>query len=389
MGSRSRVVRAGVGAVVLALAAATVPAASAGPVEGAGEHAALQELLDRVRATETAPGVGITFGDGADDGEPDVTLSSGTRRAGTRQPIESDDMVRVGSDTKMFVATVVLQLVGEGRIELDAPVDQYLPGVLRYPADKVPGDPAEVDGRTVTIRQLLQHTGGLPDYGADLGYVLNPIHQVFPPTPQQLIAHSLASGPAFRPGTAWGYSNTGYLLLGLVVETTTGRSLRTEIQKRIAEPLGLEHTFFAERKQRTLPDEHVHGYLTRAVPVDWTRFEPAVWGAAGALVSSPDDMNTFLSAVLAGELLPPAQLAAMQDDVPYLTGGYGLGLVRTPLSCGDAWGHAGFLAGYRTASFARPDGRHAFVTINSSIALQIIPPAMPATAMELLEQTLC
>ena len=385
MVTRSVAARAGSVLAAVVVATLAVPVASASPDAPPPEHAAMQAVLDRVRATETAPGTGITFGDGEDD----VTLSSGTRKVLTQQPIEADDLVRVGSDTKMFVASVVLQLAAEGRLELDAPLDRYLPGVLRYPADEVPGDPAAYDGRTVTLRQLLQHTGGVPDYGADLPYVLNPIHQVFPPTPQLLIDHALPWGPVFRPGTGWAYSNTGYTLLGLVVVRTTGRSLRTEIHERIAAPLGLEHTFFAERRQRSLPDEHVHGYLTGAVPVDWTRFEPAVWGAAGALVSSPEDMNTFLSALLAGRVVPAPQLAEMLDDVPYLTGGYGLGIVRVPLSCGDAWGHAGFLAGYRTVGLARPDGRHAFVTINSSIALQLVPPAAPASATELLELALC
>jgi len=100
-------------------------------------------------------------------------------------------------------------------------------------------------------------------------------------------------------------------------------------------------------------------------------------------------MNTFISALLAGEVVPPAQLAEMQHTVPYLTGGYGLGLVSVPLSCGMAWGHGGFLAGYQTLGLGMPDGRHAFFTLNTSIAVHLIPPSNPASAYELFELALC
>ena len=94
-------------------------------------------------------------------------------------------------------------------------------------------------------------------------------------------------------------------------------------------------------------------------------------------------------ALLAGEVVPPARLAEMQDDVPYLSGGYGLGLVRVPLSCGDAWGHSGFVPGYQTIGLALPDGPHAFLSLNTSLAVNLIPPPTPATAYELFELALC
>jgi D-alanyl-D-alanine carboxypeptidase len=253
----------------------------------------------------------------------------------------------------------------------------------------VPGDPAAFDGRTVTLRQLLQHTAGVPDYGADLHYVLNPVHQVVAPTPRDHLAYAARKGPTHRPGATFRYSNTGYALVGMAVEATTGRPIGTEIAERLARPLGLANTSFAEAGQRTPPGEHVRGYLTSSVPLDVTGFEPAVWGAAGALVSSPDDVNRFLSALLAGDVLPPDQLAEMQHTVPYGPGGYGLGLVRVPLSCGDAWGHSGFLAGYQTFALARADGRHAFLTLNTTYAVHLLPPPHPRSAYELFELALC
>jgi D-alanyl-D-alanine carboxypeptidase len=371
--------------VALAAFAVLAPTAVATTSASAGRASEMLELLGRLREQYSAPGAGITFGDGHDD----TTLSSGTRDVLARHPIESSDELRVGSDTKMFVASVVLQLVAEGRLDLDATIDRYLPGVVRYPADKVPGDPAAYDGRAVTVRQLLQHTAGVGDYGADYAYLLNPMHQLAPPTPQDLVAYGLSKGPTHRPGASWSYSNTHYVLLGMAVQATTGRPIGSEIAERIVEPLGLANTFFAERGQRSLPGEHVKGYISSAAPIEVTGFEPAVWGAAGALVSSPDDMNAFTSALLAGAVVPPAQLAEMQDTVPYLDGGYGLGLVSVPLSCGLAWGHGGFLAGYQTLGLALPNGRHAFLTFNSTFAVHLLPPSNPASAYTLFELALC
>lgn len=360
--------------------------ATATPLQSADERAEMQALLRSLRAEETSPGAGITFGDGTDD----VTLSSGTANILTGAPIRSSDKLRVGSDTKMFVAAVVLQLVDEGVLDLDVPVDQYVPGVLRYPAGKVPGDPAAYDGRTVTLRQLLQHTAGIADYGADLAYVMNPLHMILVPQPQHLLNYGLRTGPTHVPGTAWSYSNTNYTLIGMIIRATTGRTIGAEIRERIVEPLGLTNTFFAEPRQRTMPGSHVRGYLTELVPLDLTNWEPAVWGTAGALVSSPDDMNTFVDALLAGEVVPPDLFVEMRDDVPMGGGaGYGLGLVRMPLSCGDAWGHSGFVAGYKTFSLGMENGRHAFITLNTSITLNLFPSAVPASATDLLELALC
>jgi D-alanyl-D-alanine carboxypeptidase len=388
MKARTIAVRAMAGIVAVALAVVVVPGAAADTQVSLGKRARMQQLLDTVRAQNSAPGVGLTYG----DGDHDVTMSSGSRNAVTLHPIESADKVRVGSDTKMFVAAVVLQLVDEGRLVLDAPLDDYLPGALRYAPGTVAGDPAAYDGRTVTLRQLLQHTSGIPDYGADLTYVLDPRHQLVPPTPQDLVAFAVRSGPTHAPGAAWGYSNTDYTLLGMMVQAVTGRSLSTEIAERIATPLGLRNTFFAESGQRRIRGSQVRGYLSGPVPVDMTNFEPAVWGAAGALVSSPDDMNTFMSALLAGRVLSPARLHEMEATVPMNDGfgnGYGLGIVGRPLACGTAWGHAGFLAGYQTFGLARANGEHAFFTMNTSISLNVLNPPNPVLIYELMDLALC
>lgn len=372
-----------VGALAVGMGLLAAPNASAAPVDG--RRAEMQQLLHAIRADFTAPGVGITFG----NGDHDTTMTSGSSKFGLeRTPIKSTDKVRVGSDTKMFTASVVLQLVGENRLQLDVPVDRYVPGLLRYPIRKSPANAAAYDGRTVTVRQLLQHNGGVPDF-ADLPYILNPAHQAVPPTSQDLVNHGLRNGPAYRPGTAWGYSNTDYVLLGMIVKAVTGRSIGSQIEDRIVKPLHLRNTFYATTKRR-IPGPHVRGYVSSTVPFDVTYFQPAVWDAAGALVSSADDMNTFMSGLLAGKVLSPPMLAEMQRTVPYLTGGYGLGIVSVPMSCGVAWGHAGQVAGYSTFGLALPNGRHSFLTMNMTYAINLIPlDHPPASITRLFELALC
>lgn len=370
-------------AAITALLGAAVPSPAAPPD---GERAAMQRLVESLRSEYSAPGAGFTFG----DGDHEVTIGSGTADVLADDPIEADDLVRVGSDTKMFVAAVVLQLVAEGVLDLDVPIDTYVPGALRYPVDALPRNAEAFDGRTVTVRHLLQHTSGVPDYAANILYVLHPLHQLLPPTPEDLVAHGVRNGPNFRPGTAYWYSNTNYALVGMIVEAVTGRSVGAEIHERIVEPLGLHATFLPGRGQRSLPGEHVHGYLTALVPVDMSYLEPSVWGTAGGLVSSPADMNTFLSALLAGEVVPPAQLEEMLTVRSTGPGqGYGLGIVRVELSCGEAWGHGGFLAGYRTLGLATADGRHGFLTFNTSLSLNLLPAPVAGTAYDLFELALC
>lgn len=378
--------RLGAIAVALAIGAGllTAPSAlAASPVDA--RRAEMKQLLDAIRVDQTAPGAAITFG----DGNRDVTITSGSSKFGPeRRAIKSTDKVRVGSDTKMFVASVVLQLVGEGRLQLDVPIERYWPGLLRYPIRKSPANVAAYDGRSVTLRQLLQHNAGIPDF-ADLPYILNPAHQAVPPTSQDLLNHGVQNGPMYKPGTAWAYSNTDYVLLGMIVRAVTGRTIGTQIDDRIVKPLKLRNTFFATTK-RNIPGPHVRGYVSKNAPLDVTYYQPSFWDAAGALVSSADDMNTFLSSLLAGKVLSPAMLAEMQRTVPYLTGGYGLGIVSIPLSCGLAWGHAGQVAGYTTASLAMPNGRHSFLTMNMTYAINLVPlDHPPASITKLIDLALC
>jgi D-alanyl-D-alanine carboxypeptidase len=308
-----------------------------------------------------------------DDGYPAALASVRDRRghvrnytAGlgdltTKDPVPVDGYVRIGSNTKTFTSVVVLQLVGEGKVNLDAPIETYLPGLIR-------GD--GIDGHTITVRQLLQHTTGLPNY-TDIfanGY-LPYQHTYF--EPRQMLDLALAQKAHFPPGTKFEYSNTNYVIAGLLIEKVTGRPLVEEITNRVINKLGLRHTYFPNVADQTIREPHPEGYH-RDDPskplTDVTVQDPSFGWAAGQMISTPSDLNRFFSAILAGKFLQPAQLKEMRTTVDASALGtgvrYGLGLVSTPLSCGGlSWGHGGDIPGYSTTDAVTDDGRAATIAV--------------------------
>ncbi|MER8155723.1 serine hydrolase domain-containing protein [Streptomyces sp. NPDC094472] len=324
----------------------------------AADHTRLRTLLRRLTTVDGAPGALVEVRNRRGGSS---VLTSGVADVRSHAPIHRDSRFRIGSMTKSFVATVVLQLVGERRVVLDAPVERYLPGVVRGHGN---------DGRRITVRQLLQHTSGLPDY---LAYL----------TPQEILedplAHhdirdlvniALAHPPTFKPGTGWRYSNTGYLLAGMIIEKVTGHSYGEEIHRRIIAPLGLRETY-VPGDDPAIPGPHPRGYARPgedAPLVDVTAVNPSVAGPGGSMISSGTDLSRFLAALVGGRLLRPAQLRQMMNTRP--TGNpdgraYGLGLESRPLPCGGlSWGHTGDMLGYGTMGGATVEGRQATVMVN-------------------------
>jgi D-alanyl-D-alanine carboxypeptidase len=278
---------------------------------------------------------------------------------------------RVGSITKSFVAAVVLQLVGEGKLTLADTLDHWLPGV-------VPG------ASQITVRELLNHTSGIPNYTSEVTFdttlVATP-SRVW--TPLELVSFVDGRPPLFAPGSVWYYSNTNFILLGLIVERITGRPLGDELRDRIFEPLRLAHTSFPTAST-SMPKPFAHGYLlpnNGLVPVrtykDVTAWNPSWAWAAGAIVSTADDLARFYGALLAGDLLTPELLAAMENTVPVTKDpdgpGYGLGLMHDVdvTACTDTWGHDGAVPGYTGFVLGRRDGsRVAVVLVNASVTIR-------------------
>lgn len=288
---------------------------------------------------------------------------------------------RIGSVSKTFTATLVLKLAAKGRLALDDPIAKYLPGLLPYP-------------EPITVRQLLQHTSGLPrDLAPQYTWTTLPeldterfehfgeVEAIHDSTVQPLL---------FPPGTSWSYSNTGYNVLALLVEKLTGRRFEQVLADWITGPLHLADTFLP-RDFPLVPHPAMHGY-EQLYPAphaltDVTLYNLSRYFGAGNVISSATDLNRFFHALLGGELLPAGLLAQMKTTVPWPGQGgllsYGLGLMRVSLSgvCGpgapDIWGHAGDVPGYNTWSMSDETGTRR-ITVGSSPDLTASPAAASA-----------
>ena len=349
-------------AAVLAVAAAGAPAAAASP----GPHGAeLRTALAELRALGTTGAQGeISIG------RRETVARSGVADRVTGRPMPSDGHFRIGSNTKTFVSVVVLQLVGEGRLTLDDTVERWLPGVVTGNGN---------DGRRITVRQLLQHTSGLYNYTRDLAALASAeeyrAHRLDHYDAADLVAIAMKHAPDFEPGEHWAYSNTNYVLAGMVIEAVTGHSWGSEVRSRIVRPLGLRDTSYPEDRAG-LPRPFARTYqefAPGAAAVDVTVFNPTVAGAAGGMVSTTDDLAAFWRGLESGRLLRPAQMAEMhrtvpaeslQDVLPGLR--YGLGVFRVPNDCGGFWGHPGDVPGTSTVNGVSPGGGKAVVVYRTT-----------------------
>ncbi|MFH8562113.1 serine hydrolase domain-containing protein [Streptomyces sp. NPDC017988] len=349
----------GIAAAAMAAAAFVTPAQAATDTPPAGPgHRATQRAMD---AAVRAGIPGITAQ--ARDARGVWKSASGVGDLKSGAPRGKNDKFRVGSITKTFVATVLLQMETEGKLSLDDKVDEHLPGLIRGNGN---------DGRSITVRQLLNHTSGLFDYLADEKYsktylkegYLKHRYDTLPPGKHVKVA--LSHKPLFEPGARQAYSNTNYVLAGLIIEKAGGRTYEDEVRDRIIKPLGLKATSNPGDSIR-LPRPSSRGYskLFEAKPEridDITEMNGSQGWADGDIISTAGDLNRFYRALLGGKLLPSKQLKAMQTTA--VTPGptdisYGLGLTRIETSCGRTlWGHGGGMVGWLSMAVTTEDGRH-------------------------------
>ena len=293
-----------------------------------------------------------------------VAVGKGNLETGQAPPMDGE--VRVGSNTKTFVAVVVMQMVQEGKVGLDEPIETYLPGLIKGEG---------VDGSKITVRQLLQHTSGLPDFEETLFGTTDVFqyryHYV---TPRDILDSALSKPAQFEPGTQWKYTNTNYVVLGMLVERVSQRPVGEQIDERIVKKLGLSHTYFPAQGEEKIRGTHPQGYHLNGEGKleDITEMDPAWAWAAGAMVSTPGELNTFFQAVFDGRLLTQSSIDEMKngavDASSYLGSGtvYGLGLIGRSLSCGGtAWGHGGTIPGYQTDNAVGPDGTAVTVAVTA------------------------
>ncbi|MFJ9432922.1 serine hydrolase domain-containing protein [Streptomyces sp. NPDC101490] len=339
----------GVVAVVVAVTAGTVTAASA--AGGDGRHGATRAAMAELVRDEGLPGTiaGVREGDG------DWSAAVGVADTSTGRARSARERFRIGSVTKTFTATVVLQLQAEGRLDLDDTVERWLPGVV---------PPDGTHSPVITVRQLLGHRSGLFSYDEDplmIERLASPAflaHRYDTYRPEDLVRIAVSHPRLFEPGEKVSYSNTNYILAGMIIEKVTGRPYGWEIERRIVRPLGLSGTSLPGTSAG-MPRPHALGYSTlfggSPTPLETTELNPSWGGAAGEMISTTADLTRFYAALMRGKLLPRAEMAEM---VP-ATGGPGLGIGTAKLSCGvTLWGHDGGIHGSSTVALTTRDGRH-------------------------------
>ncbi|WP_185909106.1 serine hydrolase domain-containing protein [Streptomyces sp. WAC01280] len=332
-----------------AATATTAPAPAPAP-DMEGVTAALNAAM-----ANGAPGAMARFT--GPDGVRSRTVGVRDRVSGAAMDVQA--RFRIGSVSKTFSTVVLLQLVQEGKLTLDAPVNQYLPGLL--PDDRI------------TVRHLLTHRSGLADYTDDMFNNTVPgfeavRNRVF--SYQELVDLSLALPRTTEPGVAYKYSNANFVVVGMLIEKTTGRPVADAYERRIFKPLKLTKTSYVHPDTR-IKGLHVRGYLhpdeAGAPLVDSTEQTVSWAQSAGAVISSPGDLNTFTSALMRGRLLSPAMLETMTTVTPTDTTNtrfYGLGLRRYDLSCGtQIFGHTGTVQGFYTYAFSTRDGRRSLSAV--------------------------
>lgn len=346
-------------AALLAVTLTEAPAAAKPIAAGARPgHVQLQSLMDEL-VDNGIPGVLTTIDDGPG---PAWRGASGAARLDSTAPLRPSARFRVGSITKSMVATVVLQLVSEGTLSLDDSVERWLPGMVP-------------EAGSISVRQLLNHTSGIFNYTDDPQFLAdlasNPGQNK---SPESLVAIATSHPPVFPPGASWSYSNTNYILAGLIIETATGHTAKSELQRRIFTPLGLHNTSFPVI-DLGISGYHAHGYLLPGnpfiptdQPLDVTDLISPSWAwTAGAVISTADDLSRFYGALLGGRLLPPALLQQMLTTVqldPVF--GYGLGVFSIRTVCGTIWGHNGGVSGYNSFASNSRDGKRNLVMMVSA-----------------------
>ncbi len=316
-----------------------------------------------------------------------ATAGKGNLSTGEAPPLDGE--VRIASNTKTFVAVLIMKMVEEGKVKLDEPIETYLPGIVKGQG---------VDGKKITVRQLLQHTSGLPEFGdGQLDYFAIRNDYV---SPRDVLDGVLSRPAQFAPGAKFQYNNANYVVLGLLAERVAKRPIAEQIEAKIVKPLGLKHTYMPGPGEKAIRGKHPHGYHTRdgkpGKLEDITEADPSWEWAAGSMISTPSELNKFMQSVFDGSLLSQASIAEMKKSVPApeMGGEYGLGLIGHKSSCGVVWGHSGNNPGYHSLSAVRSDGTAATIVTTAEPAVnakeaETMKAGKYGQAVSALDKTLC
>lgn len=260
-------------------------------------------------------------------------------------PADPRAQFRIGSNTKQFTSAVLLQLEAEHKLSLNDKVGKWLPGVVGKNGN---------DGRKITIRQLLNHTSRIPDYLRNTAIQAEYVADLNPGKkwdPRKLVDTATANKPLEK----YAYSNTNYVLAGMIIKAVTGKSAAAQIRARFIKPLHLTHTTFPVTDYK-LHGNWLHGY-TAIRDISFSSVQ--LTGSAGAMVSTAADLAKFERALFSGRLLPKKQQRELETVGGYTN--YALGVGRIKTRCGTVFTHNGAVLGYESTWLSSPDGKRQVV----------------------------
>ncbi|CAN5765207.1 serine hydrolase domain-containing protein [soil metagenome] len=305
---------------------------------------AIDERVRSMLAQTQTPGAAVAL---TVDGRTIYAEGVGVRAPGCAIQLEANDQFYIYSITKMFLAAITLKLAQNGQIELDAPVQHFLPDL-----------PVEAE---ISVRQLLNHTGGLPDYGSLSAYNADlRANPGKPWTPDQFFTRTLEGGMAFAPGDGWAYSNLGYLIVRQLIERVSDATFRTVLDEQIAKPLGLQHTFVSDTREDSAvltPGFSTVLSQTETLENVAPLYHPG-WVAHGVVISTAGEVARCIEELFNGEFLPDdlvqmmLQPTLVPDDHPlFQQSAYGLGvMIDAESPYGLLTGHGGGGPGYSLAA---------------------------------------
>jgi D-alanyl-D-alanine carboxypeptidase len=373
-------------------AAAAVPATAVSPTTEGARAAAITGTIDSAAwdaalAQWTAPSNPICDAPGAvllvDSPAGRYLKAAGVASLADKRPLEVDDRLEIGSNTKAFTVILALQLQEAGILSMDDPLGKWLPEL----AAEIP------NGDQITLRQLAGNVSGIADYADPM---MQPIIDANDQAglaksykPEELVDFAITKGkPDFAPGQGWHYSSTNFILLGMVVEAATGKSLSELYQERIFGPLGMEDTTYLTGSPE--PGAIVDGYykLADGEMANMTAWNGTQGGAAGAIVSTAEDMARFASGLFDGELFKNEKTLEEMTALRELTtaegapiiAAYGLGLMSPGVSGYTAIGHGGQTPGFQSVWFRVPEADSTFVLLTNSGSCHVLllPSSIPA-----------
>lgn len=347
---------------------APLPAAPASPAL-APLRARLQAVLDSMHSGSGYPGISIGFAG------PSGSLGVATGLADTarREPLTPRHLLLQGSVGKTYAAALALQLVAEGKLDLDAPISRYL-GEESWFA-RLP------NAQRIRVRHLMNHTSGLVRY--EFGEAFTAALSAQPDRtwrPEELVAFIFDQPAPFAPGEGWEYSDTNYIVLGMILEKVSGRRVYDEVERRFLRPLALTRTVPSDRRRipglaqgYAGPKNPFGGADAMILPDGRFAINPQFEWTGGGMASSSEDLARWGFALYGGRVLRSSELALMLQGVPAPLGPqgttYGLGAIVRPLPIGTSWGHSGFFPGYLTEMMYFPAERWAVaVQVNTSAA---------------------